>query len=381
MDWCLKSGGGGSRGGANDECMVPVQKGRRILPDRLPSPDRWSEWGRVGEFETFQTHYKDGDSDQKFYAEENCFNGTAHHEMEEDSFYDKYQSTSPTNHELGLAESTQTDDMFFSYFSEMDNQERSYCFSPKSQCGGIEFNRNSLQDMTSDSRNTSTDFPSLHPTYLSTFDIDDNNASMFVVPRNLQKNDFLPDQATGMEFSVNSESSSMTRSDEEPSPEETVLQGLQSVTKQLNVSTRLSLRDALYRLAKSSEKRPMRQNQDGNHCVENNSLWTPGMETTRCGTKKGTETETNIIDRAIANLMFNKTELDYQDLTGATSSSSKDEVEPSSSEYQSYTSQSQQQQQQHSNVLDDSDFPMLMYPGGIDMEMESLSCDFSENGV
>ncbi|XP_062093127.1 protein LNK3 isoform X2 [Humulus lupulus] len=351
MDWCLKSGGGGAAVAA-DECMVPIQKGRRILPDRLPSPDSWPEWGRV-----------------------------AHHEMEEDSYYDKYQSSCPTNHQLGLAGSAQTDDIFFSYllddFSGMENIDRSYCLSPKSQCDGMVFNSNPLKGMTSDSQNTSSDFPSLRPTYLSTIDIDDSTASMFV-PRNLQKNDFPPVQATRMDFSVNSESSSMSRyTDEEPSLEETVLQGLQSVTKQLTEKTRLSLRDALYRLARSSEQRPMRQNQDGDLCVENNPLWNSDMET-RCGTKKATETETNIIDRAIANLMFNKTELNYEDLTGAASSSSKDEIEQSPSEYQSYTSQAQQQQLQHSNVLDDADFGQ-MYASA--MEMESLSCDFSGNGV
>ncbi|PON98736.1 hypothetical protein TorRG33x02_053510 [Trema orientale] len=402
MEWCFGSG--------VDDLIVPKDGG---LSDRLPSPDSWSKWG-IGAFESVPSRYKDGDFDQKYTAEEYNFNETSlYDEVEmEDSVYDKYQSSTSSaceglsyetfqrneassnrsNYQLALAGSGQIDDIFLSSLLEdlpgIENLDKSFCSSPKSQFGVMKSD-NILKDMTLNSQNTSSDVQSLGSSrYLKTHAYspplgsrqEGSTASKFVA-HNSQQKDFPPVQAPSIEASVASEHSSMNKQiDEETSFEEAVLQELKMVMNQLTEKTRISFRDALYRLANNSKQHHMRQNKDGELSVENPSLWALDTET-RSGTKRATEAETNIIDRAIANLMFNKKDFNIRDLPEASSSNSEEEIggvtEPSS-DYQSYTSQIH-----HSNghqiLPDDAEVPILgqMYP----CLMENMRTGFQGNGA
>lgn len=79
--------------------------------------------------------------------------------------------------------------------------------------------------------------------------------------------------------------------------------------------------------------------------------------------------------------MFNKTDFNAQDLPGAASSNSKEEiggVTESSSDYQSYQSQTHHSND-HQIILDDAEVPILgqMYP----CLMENKGAGFSGNGA
>ncbi|XP_076927429.1 protein LNK4-like isoform X2 [Bidens hawaiensis] len=76
--------------------------------------------------------------------------------------------------------------------------------------------------------------------------------------------------------------------------EEPVLNDLERVTAQLTDKTRICLRDAFYRLAESSKQCMMTSNDD----------------TLRAGETGDSEYKTNVIDRAVASLVFHKSDFD-----------------------------------------------------------------------
>ncbi|ESQ40629.1 hypothetical protein EUTSA_v10014291mg [Eutrema salsugineum] len=91
---------------------------------------------------------------------------------------------------------------------------------------------------------------------------------------------------------------------EEPSNEEVVLQDLQRATEKLTDDTRKCFRDTFYRLAKNSQQKSESGNNNPEEFLEDG---------TRNRDQK-TELETNSIDRAIANLTFNKMESNMRNL-------------------------------------------------------------------
>ncbi|KAF9686351.1 hypothetical protein SADUNF_Sadunf03G0149700 [Salix dunnii] len=109
--------------------------------------------------------------------------------------------------------------------------------------------------------------------------------------------------------------------DEQTSLQQTALHELEMVLAQLNDKTRICFRDGLYRLASYSRQHIVKRNQNGDLYME--KPCTSEDEEIRCGGKKTNEMETNSIDRAIANLMFNKMDLNVQDLHVSVSAGSK----------------------------------------------------------
>ncbi|KAI3740591.1 hypothetical protein L2E82_31059 [Cichorium intybus] len=93
---------------------------------------------------------------------------------------------------------------------------------------------------------------------------------------------------------------------DENSTEESVLKDLERVTSQFTDKTRLCFRDAFYRLAESS-KQSINSCQDGEH------MMTSSDETLRVVETEDSESKTNVIDRAVASLMFNKFDLEDTD--------------------------------------------------------------------
>jgi len=92
-------------------------------------------------------------------------------------------------------------------------------------------------------------------------------------------------------------------SNNESSMEESVLNDLEMVTAQFTDKTRIRFRDAFYRLAESS-KYPL------NSCQDGESLMTSDDYTSRAAEPEDSESKTNVIDRAVASLVFHKFDFD-----------------------------------------------------------------------
>ncbi|KAF3434266.1 hypothetical protein FNV43_RR25369 [Rhamnella rubrinervis] len=348
MDWYFESG--------TDDLVVPRDRG---LSDRLPSPDSWSAWG-IGAAESFPTPNKFIVFDPKFTREVSSFNGASLcNQMEmEDSTHDKYQSSSSSecgrfsdescrqtilssnrpDYQLeDLAGLEQMDDIFLSSMLDdlpgAENPNESFCFSPESPCDMMESN-NLPRDMTLDSQSFTSSVHSVGSSrYLKThafspsvgLEKGDITASEFNACDSDQ-NDFPQMKALPIKVLVPSGHNSMNGPiGEDKSLEESVLQELKMVMTQLTEKTRIGLRDSLYRLAKNSKQQHCTtQSPDEDLEMESPPSWTAqAEETVRSGTKMVTESETNTIDRAMANLMFNRLDFNVQDLPLAASSNVK----------------------------------------------------------
>ncbi|MCD7465534.1 hypothetical protein HAX54_001479 [Datura stramonium] len=86
-------------------------------------------------------------------------------------------------------------------------------------------------------------------------------------------------------------------SDEEISMEESILQHLENLTSQLTAQTRICFRDSLYRLADNSK-----------HDAFQSRNAMPDQDSTRFREEETAESQTNIIDRTVANLLFSNVE-------------------------------------------------------------------------
>ncbi|QHO59929.1 protein LNK1 isoform X1 [Arachis ipaensis] len=103
------------------------------------------------------------------------------------------------------------------------------------------------------------------------------------------------------------ESPSMSSALDEISLEATSFRQLQQVMDQLDIRTKLCIRDSLYRLAKSAEQRHTDANvngQLGDDIETRKALMTQGAD--RCTGFMDVETNTNPIDRSIAHLLFHR---------------------------------------------------------------------------
>ncbi|WCJ42009.1 dentin sialophosphoprotein-related [Euphorbia peplus] len=106
-----------------------------------------------------------------------------------------------------------------------------------------------------------------------------------------------------VDFSNAPESSCMSSVLDEISLEASSFQQLQQVTEQLDIRTKLCIRDSLYRLARSAQQR--------HNCVNANGDWDMTGPLVAEGTERSTafldiETNTNPIDRSIAHLLFHR---------------------------------------------------------------------------
>ncbi|XWS08245.1 hypothetical protein CRYUN_Cryun41cG0063300 [Craigia yunnanensis] len=278
MDWYFCNG--------MEDFVVPNDQ---ELPDRLPSPESWSKWGLTvpGNFEA---------SDKCFVVDANLthdklkFNSKLCNDAEfessaevkdpdscsircggfsEESLDQAPLSQPQPDYELDdFARFEQMDDIFMSSLLEdlpgSEDLPKPFCFSPEYECG----------IMPAD--------------YL----LKDISANGFV--------------SEGMSL------------------EESVLQELEMVTAQLSDQTRICFRDAFYRLANNSKQNPVALNQQGNLSMGTHSpKWTISEEKIRSENKETTESETNTIDRTIANLTFNKMKTNVRDFPVAIPDNSK----------------------------------------------------------
>uniref|UniRef100_A0A5B6YK64 Uncharacterized protein n=2 Tax=Davidia involucrata TaxID=16924 RepID=A0A5B6YK64_DAVIN len=113
---------------------------------------------------------------------------------------------------------------------------------------------------------------------------------------------------------------------DETSLEESVLQELERVMAQLTDRTRICFRDGLYRLAENSKQHAVNQSHNGVFISEKPPSSTIHDETYRLVKTEVTESETNTIDRAIANLMSNTMDSNAQDFPAEASAGFKPEA-------------------------------------------------------
>ncbi|KAH8522733.1 hypothetical protein H0E87_003395 [Populus deltoides] len=332
MEWYSGSG--------IDDFVVPED---REVYDRLPSPESWSKWCADAS-ESHEFSNKRFLMDSKLTGEELKFNGEIL-SKEVESFYNgKDQSSGSSisgrlseeslpqtalscdqpDYQLDdLSEIEQLDEFFLSSFLEdlprNENLNSSFCFSAEAECGMASAD-NRFTDTMSDLQSISNDAHGMGSSkYLKTHAFspslsweEGEVAASHFNPCNSDQKDLAPVKASLVNVSVPSEHDSMIGLlDEETSLQQSALQELEMVMAQLNDKTRICFRDALYRLASNSKQHPIKQDQNGDLSIE-----TPGTgedEKMGSGGKTTIEMETNAIDRAIANLMFSKMDLNIRD--------------------------------------------------------------------
>ncbi|KAL9407143.1 hypothetical protein Peur_004115 [Populus x canadensis] len=332
MEWYSGSG--------IDDFVVPED---REVYDRLPSPESWSKWCADAS-ESHEFSNKRFLMDSKLTGEELKFNGEILSKEVEIFYNGKDQSSGSSisgrlseeslpqtalscdqpDYQLDdLSEIEQLDEFFLSSFLEdlprNENLNGSFCFSAEAECGMASAD-NRFTDTMSDLQSISNDAHGLGSSkYLKTHAFspslsweEGEVAASHFNPCNSDQKDLAPVKASLVNVLVPSEHDSMIGLvDEETSLQQSALQELEMVMAQLNDKTRICFRDALYRLASNSKQHPIKQDQNGDVSME-----TPGTgedEKMGSGGKTTIEMETNAIDRAIANLMFCKMDLNMRD--------------------------------------------------------------------
>ncbi|MED6169330.1 hypothetical protein PIB30_020463 [Stylosanthes scabra] len=308
MDWYY--------GSDVNDFLVPKDQD---LLDRHPSPGCWSNWG-VNANEGFNSlkkfvvmDFMDESFDNQFGLESSMhdkyrFDESFNNQIElESSLQDKDRSSSSSvcgglpeqsfqqtalscdqpSHQLqDLPRFKQTDDIFLDSVPEdlpyVDNLEKSFNFSPENQC----ITPGQLQKHTAASN--SDDFLDIKALPANVLDSYDQSSRGEVL-------------------------------NEQSSLEAFILNDLEMVIGQFTEKTRICFRDALYRLARNNEQQHSVQDQEKGVDIKNH------IQTTRSQEKIPMESETNCVDRVIANLMFNKMEYNMHGLPMMTSTVSSEQ--------------------------------------------------------
>ncbi|XP_062174279.1 protein LNK3 isoform X1 [Alnus glutinosa] len=344
MDWYFGSG--------IDDLVVPKYQ---ELSDRLPSPDSWSKWG-IREPESFRSPNKCFIMDANLAQQQlNHYGKSMRNEVELDAFHDKDHSCSssicegfseesfqqralsrgwPACQLNDLAGFEQMNDIFLSSLiedlPEAESADGSFYFSPESKCDMMQIDNLDSQSMWNDANNTTGNSKYLKRHALSPlvgWDNRDLTAVQFI-PCHLDQIDQPPVKGPFGEDTVSSEQISTNGNlGQETSPEESVLQELEMAMTQLTEKTRICFRDSLYRLAKNSKQHHLAtQKQDIHLAMEKAPPWTAPDTTTRSESKKAMESETNVVDRAVANLMFNEIDFSGREFSSAASVNSDEGV-------------------------------------------------------
>ncbi|XP_071690183.1 protein LNK3-like isoform X2 [Rutidosis leptorrhynchoides] len=288
-----------------DDLVVPKDYEQQSM---ITSPESWSQWGMNG-FGGSSLPNKSFNSNTKLTREELTFNGGKNFytsiDMAADSDNERSKSNNSSmsqelynnggsllwNDQADFQQFTEEearinhmDDIFFSLLEE-DPSKRSSGPHDNTIIGN---NVNIFNDEMLSSQNIDGDEQSLSSSkYLKTHafssSTDWGNAEASTTYH-------MPTQ-----YATN-----------ENSMEESVLNDLERVTAQFTAKTRICFRDAFYRLAESS-KQPI------NSCPDGESMVTSNDDLLRARETEDTESKTNVIDRAVANLMFHKSDVEEID--------------------------------------------------------------------
>ncbi|CAJ1978009.1 unnamed protein product [Sphenostylis stenocarpa] len=299
MDWFY--------GCENSDFLVP--KDQEDSLERHPSPGCWSEWGiKAPEcFNSPQEFFiKDTDETEvKFNFIDKSFND----EIEFDPYlHDKEQSNS-SSVSGGLPEQFQQTALSFDHQSKYHLQDLSTF--------------EQVDDIFLDS--VIEDFPcveTLHKSFYypenqssnSNGGVQKDVAAAGFVPCNSDSKDCLDIESNGDETMF-----------EQLSLEELTLKGFEMLIAQFTEKTRICFRDALFRLARNTKQHVV-ADLDGSFNMHQEMPDSVYNETMRSEDKKPMESETNRVDRAVANLMFNKMEINILDIPFTTLVNLKKEI-------------------------------------------------------
>ncbi|KAG5106552.1 hypothetical protein JHK82_043522 [Glycine max] len=269
-----------------------VSKDQENLLERHPSPENWSEWG-INAPEGFNSpqEYLIMDTDET-EVEFNFIDESFNNEIEFDPCqYDKDQSSS------------------------------------SSACGG--FAEQSFQQMALTCDHQLQDrstFKHTDDIFLYKRGVQKDIAASGFVPCNSDSKDCLDieDHAVKVLDTFEQSNGDDTML-EQLSLEEYTLQAFEMLIAQFTEKTRISFRDALYRLARNTKQHVI-EDLDGGLNMHQEMPDSVYHETMRSEDNKPMESESNSVDRAVANLMFNKMEINILDLPLTTLVNLKQEV-------------------------------------------------------
>ncbi|KAL8154875.1 hypothetical protein AgCh_000284 [Apium graveolens] len=267
MEWYFSNDG--------DDLVVPKDM-KQI--DRLPSPNSWSEWG----VSDFPKKNFDGENlcDELDLSISRHHMGCSSNSSMGYGYQNNLQQWGTPSHRPS---DIQMDEIYMNSLLDEDlateNLYGSSSFSPPSNSngfGGSNYFDNDTFSPTKDwNREASNSFPSGKEPVL--------------------KDSVASEHGTGREYMH-----------DQTSIEESVLQELEMVTSKLNLKTRNCFRDSLYRLAENSRTNTSTSVQNGDDVLEKTTVETVNNDKFRVQETEATESKTNAIDRAVANLMFAK---------------------------------------------------------------------------
>ncbi|KAI3415031.1 uncharacterized protein J3R85_015614 [Psidium guajava] len=327
MDW--------NYGNGTNVLVVPKDQ---ELSDRLPSPNSWHHWGIYSRPAFGSPNKFLGTNEEEIQAnmmscsepEMQLSPRNRHHSsasstcegLSSGDFLRHFLSVDMPDCQPDLARADQMDDIFLNSLlvdsPGNETLDRAYCWCPSCNHGMLTANasRSKARDSQSISRNSSpsTSFEIDQGVTMPQFnlcDMDDDNFQPAKALAQPVKISCPPEQCGAYQPMV----------DETMSPEEYVLWELETVMAQLSEKMRICFRDALYRLADNSKQHPVKaESHSGNSGPDRSPLWTLGA-TSRRSRNVAKESETNVIDRAIANIMFNRMDINLQDSTAIGSDS------------------------------------------------------------
>ncbi|KAF8009962.1 hypothetical protein BT93_J0825 [Corymbia citriodora subsp. variegata] len=321
MDWYS--------GNATNVHVVPKDQ---EFSDRLPSPNSWHHWGiyshptfgspnkfLVADEEEIKLNMMSCSETEMQLSPHNQHNSSASSTCEDLSsggFHRNVLSVDMPDCQLDLAKADQTDDIFLNslLIDSPGNEtlDRAYCWCPSYNHGMLPADDSCLKVMDSQSisRNSS---PSI------SYEIDQGVTTPQFDWCDMDDDNFQPTKGLAQLVKIPCPSEQcgvyQPMVDETVSTEEYVLWELETVMAQLSEKMRICFRDSLYRLADNSKQHPVEaESHSENSSAERSPPWTPSAKSRRSG-NVAKESETNVIDRAIANIMFNKMDFNLQDST------------------------------------------------------------------
>ncbi|XP_030552170.1 protein LNK3 [Rhodamnia argentea] len=322
-------------GNGTDVLVVPKDQ---EFSDRLPSPNSWHHWGiysrpafgspnkfLIADEEESQLNIMSCSEVETQLSPRSRHHSSASSTCEglsSGEFHRNFRSVDMPDCQLDLARADQMDDIFLNSLlvdsPGNETLDRAYCWCPSCNHGMLtaDDSRLKVMDSQSISRNSS---PS------TSFEIDQGVTMPQFNSCDMDDDNFQPAKALAQLVKISCPSEQceayQPMVEETMSTEEYVLWELETVMAQLSEKMRICFRDALYRLADNSKQHPVEaESHSGNSTPESSPLWTLGA-TRKRSRNVAKESETNVIDRAIANIMFNKMDFNLQDSTAIGSDS------------------------------------------------------------
>lgn len=327
-------------------------RGSDEVAERFPSPESWQNW-RTSDPENFNFPNEGFHVDANSFQEElnfDCTTVSNDDETESPSYYkqqfsssffgglseDSLHHTDQLAYQLnGHPRFEQMDDLFVNSLIEDSpgngNAHESFCFKAELQTDtehGDDITETlDTQSISSDSRVRAIRSSRYLNTHSFSSSVERGRASSpQSVPCSSQQNHCHLEMTPPVKILALPENDGMdVCMDEGSSLEESVLQDMEMAMTQLSDNTRICFRDALYRLANNSRHQVVMKNQIDNLPMGTSS-WKGQDDEIRPAENKSVESETNTIDRAIANLMFNKMEQKIYDFPVSASATSNQEI-------------------------------------------------------